>query len=300
MWVSHGPPPVDRSPRLAAAGRGLRSSPVPPLASVEAYFERIGLTGDTGPGLAEIHRAHATTIAFENFDSFSGRTVSLDPGDLEAKMVRRGRGGYCFEHNLLLASALESLGGMEVNPMLARVRLGPDGSPRPLNHLLLRVRDRHGAMWLADVGFGGGGLLDPLPFEPGPESDQSGWHYRVVEDGPEFVLQVFQDGDWSDMYGFVPEPAEPVDIVVNNWFTATHPESPFVTGFMAGLRSPERCLSLFVNERAVMIERPVGEASTGTEVSLQDVPGLLAARFGIQGVVLDDGGRLVLADEGRA
>jgi N-hydroxyarylamine O-acetyltransferase len=261
---------------------------VPSLASVEAYLERIGLAGRADAGLGEIHRAHATTIPFENFDSFSGTPVSLDLGDLEAKIVGRRRGGYCFEHNLLLASALESLGGIEASPLLARVRLGPEDSPRPLNHLLLRVRDRDGAVWLADVGFGGGGLLDPIPFESGVESDQSGWHYRIVEDGPELVLQVFQDGGWSDMYGFVPEPAEQVDIVVNNWFTATHPESPFVTGLMAGLRSLERCLSLFVNEQAVLVERPVGGESVITEVPLQDVPALLASRFGIEGVVLHD------------
>ena len=45
--------------------------------------------------------------------------------------MTRGRGGYCFEHNLLFKAALESLGGMEVTPMLARVRLGPEGSPPP-------------------------------------------------------------------------------------------------------------------------------------------------------------------------
>src|SRR5271165_3582809 len=266
-----------------------------PLASLEAYLARIGLAGRADVGLSEIHRAHATTIPFENFDSFSGTPVSLDLGDLEAKIVGRRRGGYCFEHNLLLASALEALGGMQVSPLLARVRLGPADSPRPLNHLLLRVTDRDGAIWLADVGFGGGGLLDPIAFGTGTQSDQSGWRYRLVEDGAELVLQVFQDGDWNDMYGFVPEPAERVDIEVNNWFTATHPESPFVRGVMTGLRSPERCLSLFVDEQAVLIERPVGGESIVTAVPLQDVPALLAERFGIEGVALADGGRLELA-----
>ena len=271
---------------------------MPPLTAVEAYLDRIGLAGRADAGLAEVHRAHATSITFENFDSFSGRPVSLRLPDLEDKIVARGRGGYCFEHNLLLAAALESLGGRQVEPMLARVRLGPEGGRSPLNHLLLRVTDRDGSTWIADVGFGGGGLLDPLPFESGTGTEQSGWRYRVVEDGPELVVQVFQDGGWSDMYGFVPEPAAPVDIEVNNWYTATHPESPFVTGIMAGLRSPERCLTLFVSEHAVLIERPVGCASTATEVDLEDVPALLADRFGLGGVVLDEDGRLALAEHG--
>ncbi len=271
---------------------------MPPLASLAAYLERIGLAPGTDPALAQVHRAHATTIPFENFDSFSGRPVSLELGCLEDKIISARRGGYCFEHNLLLAAALDSLGGREVSPMLARVRMGPEGSPRPLNHLVLHVTDRDGTAWLADVGFGGGGLLDPVPFESGTEIDQSGWRYRLVEDGPELVLQVFQDGDWSDMYGFVPEPAPEVDIAVNNWYTATHPESPFVTGVMAGWRSPERCLSLFVYEQPVLIERPVGGASAMTEVGLEQVPALLAERFGLAGVSLGAGGRLVLETAG--
>lgn len=270
---------------------------MPALASLDAYLDRIGLTPGSTPALADVHRAHATGIAFENFDSFSGSPVSLEPADIEDKLVARRRGGYCFEHNLLLAAALESIGGMEVRPMLARVRMGPEGSPRPLNHLLLRVSDREGSDWLADVGFGGGGLLDPVPFRTGFETEQSGWRYRLVEDGSELVLQVFQDGGWQDMYGFVPEQARAVDIEVNNWFTATHPTSPFVTGIMAGLRSPGHCLSLFVSPEAVLVERPVGGESVLTEVPLTDVPALLAERFGIPGVTLE-GGRLRLEATG--
>ena len=281
-----------------AFGRvALASAPVAPLASPEAYLERIGLDARARPGLAELHRAHATTIPFENFDPYAGRPVSLRLADLEDKMVARRRGGYCFEHNLLLAGALETLGGGTVEPMLARVRLGPEGQPRPLNHLLLRVTDRDGSIWLADVGFGGGGLLNPVPFATGNETDQAGWRYRLVEDGPELVLQVFQDGGWTDMYGFVPEPAELIDIEVHNWYTATHPESSFVTGVMAGFRSPDRCLSVFVSGQAMVVERPVGGASCITEVPLDDVPALLAERLGIPGVALD-GDRLVLRAAG--
>ena len=110
------------------------------------------------------------------------------------------------------------------------------------------------------------------------------------------VLQTFVDGDWTDMYGFVPAPAPHIDIEVNNWYTATYPESPFVTGVMAGVRTPERCLTLFVYEQAVLIERPVGGASNLTEVPLDDVPAVLDERLGIPNVALADG-RLTLRDD---
>ncbi len=260
-----------------------------PLHDLDAYLARIGL--DAPAGLDEVHRRHVLSIPFENFESFSGRPVHLQTARLEDKMVARDRGGYCFEHNLLLAAALTSLGIDDVSPMLARVRMGPDGSPRPLNHLLLEVVDG-GTQWIADVGFGGGGLLDPVPFEVGVEVEQSGWRYRLVEDGPEVVLQTFQDDAWADMYGFVPEPAQAIDIEVSNWFTATHPDSPFVKGIHSGARYVDRCLSVFVHDEVILVERPAGGESTSTEVALGALPDLLASRFHLPGVRVDPAGRL--------
>jgi N-hydroxyarylamine O-acetyltransferase len=264
-----------------------------PLADMGGYLTRIGAS--SASTLTEIHRAHSTSIPFENFDSYSDRPVSLDIEHLEDKLVARRRGGYCFEQNLLLKGALESLGVDLVEPMLARVRTGST-APGPLNHLLLRVVENK-TTWLADVGFGGAGLLDPLPFEVGVDFDQSGWHYRITQDGQCLVVQVHQDGAWTDLYSFDPAPVPMVDIEVSNWYTATHPESAFVKGIMGGARSVDRCLAIFVYEQAVLVEREVGESSSVTEVVLRDVPRLLAERFGIGGVSLDASGRLVMSGD---
>ncbi|HMK96712.1 MAG TPA: arylamine N-acetyltransferase, partial [Acidimicrobiales bacterium] len=105
---------------------------------LNAYLERVGLGGETA-SLAAVHRAHATAIVFENLDPSNGRPVVLDVGNLADKMITRGRGGYCFEHNMLLKAALEGMGLGPVDLMLARVRIGGTGDDRPLNHLLLRV-----------------------------------------------------------------------------------------------------------------------------------------------------------------
>jgi N-hydroxyarylamine O-acetyltransferase len=260
---------------------------------LSSYLVRVGLRSQP-TSLAAVHRAHATTIVFENFDPSTGQPVVLDVDKLADKMVTRGRGGYCFEHNMLLKAALEEMGLGPVDLMLARVRIGGTSDDRPLDHLLLRVSEG-GRPWLADVGFGGGGLLDPVPFEIRVETDQSGWRYRLVEDGSELVLQVFQDGAWTDMYGFAPEPVPVIDVEVSNWYTATHPTSSFVTGVLVGRRNPDRCLSLFVFEQAVFVERLVGAASKMTEVARTEVPALLAERFGIEGVTLSADGRLGLA-----
>ena len=161
-----------------------------------AYLARIGLAGR--PALAEIHRAHAISIPFENLDPHLGTPASLAIEDLERKLVRERRGGYCFEQNLLLKAALEALGA-ELGLFLARVRLGAQpGVQRPRSHLVLRVRQDE-AEWHADVGFGMGTLFEPLPFGPGPAHEQSGWRYRVVRDDAELVLQTHAVEGWVDL-----------------------------------------------------------------------------------------------------
>ncbi len=157
---------------------------------LDAYLERIGLAGR--PSLAEVHRAHVTSIPFENLDPQRGVPVSLALEDLQDKLVARRRGGYCFEQNLLLAHGLRALGA-DVDLFLGRVRLGAeDGVVRPRSHLVLSVR-AEGTTWLADAGFGLGTPLEPLPLEAGPEHEQSGWRFRLVQDGSELVLQTVEE-----------------------------------------------------------------------------------------------------------
>ena len=134
------------------------------------------------------------------------------------------RGGYCFEQNTLFQHALEAL-GFSVTPLAARVRLdGRTDSARA--HMLLSVR-AGGRDWLADVGFGGGGLLEPLPFEPAGDARQGGWRFRLVQDGRERVLQRLGPDGFCDLYGFTLEPQLPIDFVVANHYTSTHPACRF-------------------------------------------------------------------------
>jgi N-hydroxyarylamine O-acetyltransferase len=262
----------------------------------DSYLARIGLSSEADPGWVAIHRAHATTIPFENLDPHRGIPVSLAEEDLERKLVSERRGGYCFEQNLLLASALEHL-GLRVEPILARVRAGaPAGTIRPRSHLLLRVTDGRGQVWHADVGFGLGTLLDPIPF--GPEaagvSQQSGWSYRVVDDGPELVLQTAADGTWSDAYAFVPVPVPRTDIEVSNWWTSTHPQSPFVYGLVASVHHGDGSREVITDwsgRLELRLQRP-GSMDV-IEQPRAAIPGLLAERFALPGFSLGADGRLL-------
>jgi N-hydroxyarylamine O-acetyltransferase len=251
------------------------------VVDLDAYLERIGLSGR--PGLAEVHRAHVTAIPFENLDPRRGIPVSLEPDALERKLVTDRRGGYCFEQNLLLKAGLEALGA-DVAMYLARVRMGGDPStPRPRTHLVLGVSDG-GRRWHADVGFGNGTLLEPIPLGPGGEYAQSGWRFRVVEDGPELVLQsVIRDGDWIDLYGFIPDPVPTVDVITSNWYTSTHPRSPFVTGLIVSsqLADGER-MSLSDWSGELTFTRQTPDEATVSAVAPDEVPRILANRFGLE------------------
>lgn len=250
------------------------------MLDLEAYLARIGLSGR--PGLAELHRAHVTSIPFENLDPRRGIPVSLAAEDLEGKLIRARRGGYCFEQNLLLKAGFEAMGA-RVEPMLGRVRVGAgrDG-PRPRTHLVLRVQ-ADGADWHADAGFGHGTLLEPIPFGPGGPYEQSGWQFRVVEDGAELVLQAAQDGEWLDLYGFVPEPVPFVDIETSNWFTATHPRSPFVTGLIVSAQRPDGLRVTLSDWHGLSLREETPAGGSTRPVDPDEVRELIETRFGLRG-----------------
>jgi N-hydroxyarylamine O-acetyltransferase len=110
--------------------------------NLDAYFQRIGYTGDRSPTLATlqaIHQRHAQTIAFENLNPLSKQPVLLDLAALQQKLIHAGRGGYCFEQNLLLRSVLLAL-GFQLTSLSARVVWNmPEGTIMPRSHMLLQV-----------------------------------------------------------------------------------------------------------------------------------------------------------------
>jgi N-hydroxyarylamine O-acetyltransferase len=208
--------------------------------------------------------------------------------------VRQRRGGYCFEQNLLLAGALEAL-GMEVDLMLARVVVGAvPGHVRPRSHLVLRVH-ADGEIWHADVGFGLGTLLEPIPFGPGIRHEQSGWPFQVLQDGAELVLRSLVAGQWQALYRFVPEPAPRIDLEVSNWYTSTYPRSPFVTGLTVSINRPDGSRLVVNNWADPVFAEETPMATKSRAVARDEVPELLASRFGLPGFALDADERLTLA-----
>ena len=96
---------------------------------LDGYLSRIGYGGARAADLDVLRALHGlqpAAIPFENLDPRRGVPVSLESKDIERKLVTSRRGGYCFEQNLLLKAALETL-GIDADMYLARVRLGCAG-----------------------------------------------------------------------------------------------------------------------------------------------------------------------------
>jgi N-hydroxyarylamine O-acetyltransferase len=261
-------PPPDAAP----------SADEPAPFDLEAYLGRTGYRGPLAPtveALRGLHLAHATHIPFENLDILLGRPIRLDLDALQAKLVRGGRGGYCFEQNTLFAEVLARV-GFRVTRLAARVRWGAT-RVLPRTHMLLEV-EAEGAAWLADVGFGGEGLLEPLPLAAGHRLPQYDCTYRLTEEAGLWVLQSHKADGWLDLYAFTREPHYPVDFEVANHFTATHPSSIFVRNITVQLPTPEarhilRGRELTVQRGAALDRRQV----EGDEELL----GVLAETFGL-------------------
>jgi N-hydroxyarylamine O-acetyltransferase len=190
---------------------------------VTLYLERIGAKRPTRPdaaALAELQERHLLTIPFENLSIHLGQAIVLDEEALFDKVVRRRRGGFCYELNGAFSALLRAL-GYEVAMLSARVhgergRLGP-----PFDHMALRVEAE--APWLVDVGFGRFSTR-PLPWRMGEaERDREGT-FRLIEAS---AGDIDVDLDGALQYRIEARPRALADFEPTCWWHQTSPKSHF-------------------------------------------------------------------------
>jgi N-hydroxyarylamine O-acetyltransferase len=199
---------------------------------LENYLARIGYRGPASVNLETLkalQAAHLEAIPFEGLDPLLRRPVKLDLASVQAKLVDSPRGGYCFEHNLLLRSALGAI-GFQVTGLAGRPRwIVPPGSPLgPKTHMLLKV-DLAGGAYLVDVGFGACLLDAPLQLNTDLEQTTALGTYRLTASDGLFLLSAKRQAGWRDMYVFDLQPQIQADYELGNWFTSTSPVVPFTT-----------------------------------------------------------------------
>jgi N-hydroxyarylamine O-acetyltransferase len=226
---------------------------MPASIELDAYFERIGYERDraaTLETLREIHALHPAAIAFENLNPLLREPVRLDAASLERKIVREGRGGYCFEQNLLLMHVLQAL-GFQVAGLAARVVWNmAEDTIAARGHMLLRV-DLEGAIYLADVGFGGQTLTGPLRLECDIAQETPHEAFRLVRFGDDYMMQSRILGQWRSLYRFDLQRQYQPDYELTSWYLSNHPHSKFVTNLVAARPAADRRYALLNNELAV-------------------------------------------------
>ena len=262
--------------------------------SLDAYFQRIGYSGPCEPtldALRGIHLQHALTIAFENLDPLLRRPVRLDLESLEKKLVRGGRGGYCFEQNLLLGAVLRTL-GFRVTDLAARVIWNaPQGALRPRTHMLLRIDLEDGGAagsgggaarsvpYVADVGFGGLTLTAPLRLAPDIEQETPHETFRLIRIDESFVIEAWLRDAWVALYRFDLQPQLLPDYEVANWYVSTLPESHFVKGLTVARPAADRRFNL--NNTQLSIHHVGGTSEQRTLSTVKELRAVLEETFGI-------------------
>jgi N-hydroxyarylamine O-acetyltransferase len=194
---------------------------------IAAYRRRIGFADAIEPTpacLARLIEHHAAAIPFENIEVLAGRVPALDDAALQAKMIQRRRGGYCFEQNKLFRGVLQA-SGFTARPLEARIRAGVAADVVTGRTHLVNCVTLAGVAHLVDVGCGGIAPLAPLPLGSRAEHDAGTGRYRFVDQDDDLLLQTATHEGWADCYRVVPGGPQQIDCELANWFVATHPNS---------------------------------------------------------------------------
>jgi N-hydroxyarylamine O-acetyltransferase len=240
---------------------------------VDALLDRIGAkppAAPTGAALSALHRAYARTMPSEDYDIHLGVPISLHLDDIADKMIRRRRGGYCYELNGLFAEFLREL-GFDVT-LFSAFTLDEDGTRGPdFDHLRLLV-DTFDGLFLADCG-NGGSWIDPVPLRPGVHG-----HVRLQRNGDLWwTSERHRDGRWEPEWAWYPRPRELSEFAERSRYHEHDPNSSFVAHRFAVLPTPDGRISLLNGvfsevDHGVRIDR---------RVDAEDERSLLAERFEI-------------------
>jgi N-hydroxyarylamine O-acetyltransferase len=210
--------------------------------TVLAYLDRIGVTepaASDAAALRALHLAHQLTVPFENLSIHLAEPISLDEGDLVDKIVRRRRGGFCYELNGAFALLLEALGA-RVSRVAAGV-YGEAGLSPPFDHLALVVHPADGSgPWLADVGFGSHSDY-PLLLEVRDDQDDPAGRFRLADAGAGDI-DVLKDG--QPQYRLERRERTLADCVPTCWWQQTSPRSHFTRSTICSRRTPDGRVSI--------------------------------------------------------
>jgi N-hydroxyarylamine O-acetyltransferase len=252
-----------------------------------AYLERTHFSGALDLGapqptaslLGALHQAHLLAVPFENLSIHYGQPITLEDEMLYDKIVRRRRGGFCYELNGLFAWLLRRL-GFTVALLSARVAQPDGGYSSEFDHLTLLAQDMDGADWLADVGFGDSFRL-PLRLRPDLEQDGGdSYTYRLNVDVADasWLVQRRGEAEWEPQYRFTLRRRRMAEFVERCYYQQTSPESHFTQRRICSLALPDGRITL---SDLRLITTRSGARDVRNLSSEDEYLKVLAERFGV-------------------
>lgn len=252
------------------------------------YLAALGLEteGPTLESLTEIVRRHVAAFAFSSIGVRLNDPLPLEPEQLFDRIVVRGRGGYCFEHNGLLFAVLTEL-GYDTKICLARVLSNGNHLPA-LTHRITHVRVDD-ITYVVDAGFGPDGPATPVAM-PGDDTtalSADAHTHRVIERRPgELHLQQQRDSGPFSLYRFDLGVYGQADCEVGHFYSHRHQNAVFVNNLVASRILDDEIRSL--RNRLYRVLRGDGHV----DIEIADADQLCA-------VLRHDFGLNVTADEAR-
>jgi N-hydroxyarylamine O-acetyltransferase len=208
--------------------------------TVEEYLDRIGVAADPDPTLdwlTAAQEAHLMTVPFENLDIHLDVPIELDDARLLDKVVRRRRGGFCYELNGTFIWLLRAV-GFRADLLEAQVAVDDEHYTDPFDHAVIRVwLDGH--PWHADVGFGEHARR-PFPMADGVthvEGDRS-WRWITRRAGFLDLDRRSAAADWSHDHRVSLEPRRLADFADRCRWQQTSVDSHFTEGPVCTIARP--------------------------------------------------------------
>jgi len=205
---------------------------------IDAYLARIDLAerpASTLAGLSALHRAHLRAVPYEDLDVQLGRPVGLEIAPIYDKIVRRRRGGWCYEMNGIFGWALGEL-GFDVTRVTGAVTRDMLGGMAEGNHLVLHVALPEGS-YVADVGFGDG-PLDPVKVVEGP-FESAGFEFGLARLDEDWWRLTNHPKGAAPTFDFNLNRAEESLLAAGCQTLQTWDQSPFVQNAVAQRHTPE-------------------------------------------------------------
>ncbi len=197
-----------------------------------AYLRDLDIDTTTEPLelIKQLQSRHIAKYSFNSLAVLMKQTIDIDYESVFTKIVKQGRGGYCFEHNKLVFETLNQL-GFDVRILMARVVYNQDiDSPRTHRITLFTLNNEQ---YIVDCGFGHFGARYPLKLEIGLEQELGDACYRIIQNSKnEYCYQIIKDGAFFTLFTFDLGRYDESDCLLGHFYSHKYPKAGFVNNLV--------------------------------------------------------------------